>query len=102
MIPCPECGSRAQVIETRRNSHGVRRRHECGNEHRFSTQEKLMNPPPAPIPEPKPEPAKALPPLVAAPSPSLSIWDLPPLVLNPVGAVRDGADDHLKIKSRGV
>lgn len=99
MIPCPECGSRAQVIDTRRTSKGVRRRHECRNEHRFSTHEKLMDPPPKPPPKlpPQPEPA-----LIAAPSPSLSIWDLPPLVLTPVGASRAGADDHLKIKSRGV
>jgi hypothetical protein len=98
MMLCPECRVRSTVIETRRNAAGVRRRYECSNEHRFSTYETLMNPPPKP---PKPQPKPVLSPLVVAPSPSLSIWDLPPLVLSPAGAARAGADDHLKIKSRG-
>jgi transcriptional regulator NrdR family protein len=37
---CPECGtSHTRVVETRKEEGGlmVRRRHECGNEHRFTS-----------------------------------------------------------------
>lgn len=34
---CPECNAWSLVLETRQRSTGVYRRHECANQHRFST-----------------------------------------------------------------
>ena len=39
---CPECGKYTEVLETRDNPKGVRRRYECANLHRFTTQESLV------------------------------------------------------------
>ena len=39
---CPECGKYTEVLETRDNPKGVRRRYECANLHRFTTQEALV------------------------------------------------------------
>lgn len=36
---CPECGKWTEVIETRAYENHVKRRRECGNGHRFTTQE---------------------------------------------------------------
>lgn len=42
-MTCPQCGAWAQVKETRTNKdkNVVTRRYECGNMHRFSTEEKV-------------------------------------------------------------
>lgn len=42
-MDCPECGAWAIVKETRANKtkNTTRRRYECANEHRFTTEEKL-------------------------------------------------------------
>lgn len=37
-MKCPECGAWTSVKETR----GIRRRRECGNEHRFTTEEVII------------------------------------------------------------
>ena len=39
---CPKCGKHTEVLETRENPKGVRRRYECANLHRFTTQETLV------------------------------------------------------------
>lgn len=36
---CPECGAWTDVIETRAYDNHIKRRRECGNGHRFTTQE---------------------------------------------------------------
>lgn len=38
-MTCPHCGAWTEVKETR----GVRRRRECGNGHRFTTIEQVVN-----------------------------------------------------------
>jgi len=42
---CPMCGSWASVKETRtnKNENVVTRRYECGNTHRFSTEERIRD-----------------------------------------------------------
>ena len=39
---CPKCGKYTEVLETRINPYGKRRRYECANMHRFTTQETLV------------------------------------------------------------
>ena len=39
---CPTCDRYTKVLETRANPDGVRRRYECANLHRFTTQEALV------------------------------------------------------------
>ena len=39
---CPKCGKYTEVLETRANPDGMRRRYECANLHRFTTQEALV------------------------------------------------------------
>jgi transcriptional regulator NrdR family protein len=40
-VKCPECGTWADVLETRRTPKGeTRRRYECANGHRFTTYER--------------------------------------------------------------
>jgi transcriptional regulator NrdR family protein len=42
-VNCPRCGTWAEVLETRTRLDGSkRRRYECANEHRFSTEERHM------------------------------------------------------------
>ena len=42
-MKCPECGAWTIVLESRPlASNTIRRRRECGNEHRFVTQEKFV------------------------------------------------------------
>jgi transcriptional regulator NrdR family protein len=42
-MKCPECGTWSEVLETRDSKHfGHTRRRECGNGHRFSTQEVVI------------------------------------------------------------
>lgn len=41
-MTCPECGKYTAVLETRANPDGMRRRYECANLHRFTTQEALV------------------------------------------------------------
>lgn len=42
-LPCPECGSnQSRVTDSRANETGIRRRRQCINGHRFSTQEILL------------------------------------------------------------
>ena len=41
-MTCPECGKYTEVLETRSNQDGMRRRYECANLHRFTTQEALV------------------------------------------------------------
>jgi transcriptional regulator NrdR family protein len=41
-MTCPECNKYTAVLETRANPDGVRRRYECANLHRFTTQESLV------------------------------------------------------------
>ena len=41
-MTCPECGKYTEVLETRENPKGVRRRYMCANLHRFTTQEALV------------------------------------------------------------
>lgn len=39
-IACPDCGAyMTRTVDSRANEHGVRRRRECANGHRFTTQE---------------------------------------------------------------
>ena len=44
-MKCPQCGAWTQVKETRTNKvkNIVTRRYECGNMHRFSTEERVRN-----------------------------------------------------------
>lgn len=44
-MSCPQCGAWAQVKETRTNKtdNVVTRRYECGNMHRFSTEERAKD-----------------------------------------------------------
>lgn len=44
-MSCPQCGAWAQVKETRTNKtdNVVTRRYECGNLHRFSTEERAKD-----------------------------------------------------------
>lgn len=44
-MSCPQCGAWAQVKETRTNKdkNVVTRRYECGNMHRFSTEERVRD-----------------------------------------------------------
>lgn len=42
-MKCPECSKPADVLETRTAGAYVRRRYECFNGHRFSTQERVHN-----------------------------------------------------------
>ena len=44
----PKCGEFTEVLETRANPKGVRRRYECANLHRVTTQETLI-PTPGPM-----------------------------------------------------
>ena len=39
---CPTCDTYTEVLETRVNPKGVRRRYMCANMHRFTTQEALV------------------------------------------------------------
>ena len=41
---CPTCDTYTEVLETRTNPDGKRRRYECANMHRFTTQEVLVPP----------------------------------------------------------
>ena len=41
---CPTCDRYTKVLETRANPDGVRRRYECANLHRFTTQESITPP----------------------------------------------------------
>ena len=41
-MTCPECNKYTAVLETRSNPDGMRRRYECANLHRFTTQEALV------------------------------------------------------------
>lgn len=41
-MTCPECNKYTEVLETRENPKGVRRRYMCANLHRFTTQEALV------------------------------------------------------------
>ena len=41
-MKCPECGAWSNVLSTRETDAGVRRRHECGNEHRFSSLQTVI------------------------------------------------------------
>ena len=41
-MTCPECNKYTAVLETRANPDGMRRRYECANLHRFTTQEALV------------------------------------------------------------
>lgn len=42
-MKCPQCNAWALVKETRqRNNNITRRRYECGNEHRFTTEEQAI------------------------------------------------------------
>ena len=41
-MTCPECGKYTKILETRANPDGMRRRYECANLHRFTTQEALV------------------------------------------------------------
>ena len=41
-MTCPECGKYTEVLETRANPDGMRRRYKCANLHRFTTQEALV------------------------------------------------------------
>ena len=40
-MKCPQCNKPADVLETRTHAGYVRRRYECFNNHRFSTQERV-------------------------------------------------------------
>ena len=40
-MTCPECNRYTKILETRANPKGIRRRYECANLHRFTTQEVL-------------------------------------------------------------
>lgn len=40
-MKCPVCKKPADVLETRTHPEYVRRRYECFNSHRFSTQERV-------------------------------------------------------------
>ena len=44
-MSCPQCGAWALIKETRTNKtdNVVTRRYECGNLHRFTTEEKVKN-----------------------------------------------------------
>lgn len=98
---CPECEIKSEVLETRINSSGMRRRYACMNGHRFSTQEMPINQQPT-MNLRSQTPQLELPqlPRTAGP-PSMSIWDRPMLVPVQIGSSRAGADDNLKIKSKG-
>ena len=41
-VKCPTCGTYTKILETRVNPKGIRRRYECANMHRFTTQETLV------------------------------------------------------------
>lgn len=41
---CPECGAWSTVIETRSSPVRYRRRRECGNGHKFTTEETIVPP----------------------------------------------------------
>ena len=42
-MKCPTCGAWSTVIETRKSTElGFRRRRECANEHKFTTQEVVV------------------------------------------------------------
>ena len=42
-MKCPECGAWTDVIETRKSEiYGYKRRRECANGHRFTTQEVII------------------------------------------------------------
>lgn len=45
-VPCPRCGAWTRVLSTRASPEGPRRRYECGNLHRFSTVERVLDEPP--------------------------------------------------------
>jgi len=40
---CPECGAWSTVIETRSSPIRYRRRRECGNGHKFTTEETIVS-----------------------------------------------------------
>ena len=40
---CPECGAWTTVSETRRTDSRYRRRRECGNGHKFTTEEVVVS-----------------------------------------------------------
>jgi len=41
-MKCPECGSWSTVLETRITEKGYKRRRECANEHKFTTEEVVV------------------------------------------------------------
>ena len=47
-MKCPTCDVYTRILETRANPDGMRRRYQCANLHRFTTQETLC-PPPRPM-----------------------------------------------------
>lgn len=98
---CPECEIKSEVLETRSNSSGMRRRYVCMNGHRFSTQEAPINPSTPQQPAQMRTPYLPAQMRTAGP-PSMSIWDRPMLVPVHIGSSRAGADDNLKIKSKGL
>ena len=45
MFRCPECNVWTEVLDTRLKSDGSRRRrYQCGNLHRFNTEERVVGP----------------------------------------------------------
>ena len=40
-MQCPECKAWTEVLETRKNALGKRRRYVCANQHRFTTLEQV-------------------------------------------------------------
>lgn len=41
-MKCPECGAWSVILETRSSDFRYRRRRECGNEHKFTTEEVVV------------------------------------------------------------
>ena len=41
---CPECGAWSVILETRSSTTRYRRRRECGNGHKFTTEEITVSP----------------------------------------------------------
>ena len=41
-MKCPECGVWSTVLETRTTENGYRRRRQCANEHKFTTEEVVV------------------------------------------------------------
>jgi len=42
-MKCPECGAWSVILETRDTSVRYRRRRECGNNHKFTTEEVALS-----------------------------------------------------------